>query len=255
MYMRFVQMKVDPERTPELHDFYKGTVIPSLHSVQGCMFASLIQSHDHPDECVSMTLWDSQANADMYGSSALYRGLIENIKPYLADSTEWKIQLSKDLTLETVPVVEEPVVKSYVIDEFKDGTTGASMRDRSQLYVRIVALKIHPGKIDEFRKIYAEEVMPALRTVTGCRYAFQTEGATDKDEVLSVTLWDSEHDASAYEASGMVEHFGKKLEQTFSGLYQWKLDLEQGLGREIITSDDVKVKHYQVVTGETFKGL
>ena len=253
MYMRLVQMKVELQKLPEMQDFYRQTVIPSLHTVKGCIYASLIQSHDHQGECFSMTLWDDQIHADEYGKSTLYRDLITNIKSYLADSTEWKIQLSENLTLETVPVVEEPVVKSYAIEEFKDGV--ASGPEQSQLYVRIFVPKVHKGKMKEFRKIYAEDVLPALRTVKGCRYAFLTEGGNDQDEVLSITIWDSQQDAAAYESSELISQLAKKLSNTFSELYQWKFDLEKGSGRKIITSEDIQVKHYQIVTGESFKGF
>jgi quinol monooxygenase YgiN len=255
MYMRFVQMKVEMHKMPEMQEFYRQVVIPSLHAVNGSIFASLIQSHDHQGEYISMTLWDNRSNADEYGKSSLYHDLIDKLKAYLADSTEWKIQLSKDLTLEAVPVVEELVVQSYSIEDFKDGAASDANEDRSQLYVRIVVLKVHQGRMDEFRKIYAGEVFPALQSMKGCRYAFLTERGNDNDEVLSVTIWNSEQDASAYETSGLTGQLVKKLSNTFSEFYQWKLDLEKDSGKKVITSEDIKVKHYEVVTGESFKGF
>jgi quinol monooxygenase YgiN len=253
MYMRLVQMKVEMNSMSGLQEFYGDTVIPSLHSVKGCIFAGLIQSHDHPSECISMTLWDNLGDAAEYGKSALYTDLISKLRTYLADSTEWKIQLSNDLTLETVPVVEEPVVKSYAIEELNDGKM--SPEDGSQLYVRIVVLKTHPGKMDKFRKIFADEVLPSLRTVKGCRYALLTDGGKDNDEALSITIWNSQKDAEEYEASGLAREFLKKLADTFSEFYHWKMDLEKDLGKKVITSEDVKVKHYQVISGESFRGF
>jgi quinol monooxygenase YgiN len=251
--MRLVQINVELNKIPDIQEFYRKVVIPTLHAVKGCIYASLIQSHDHPGECVSMTLWDTQEKADEYGRSAVYRDLIGTIKSYFVDSTEWKIQLSKDLTLEVVPILEEPVVKTYSIKEFNDASS--SSPNRPQLYVRIVVLKIHPGKMEEFKRIFSEDVLPALHMVKGCRYAFLTEGGKDNDEILSVTIWDSQQAASEYEASSLVHQFMNKLTDTFSEYYHWKMDLEKDLGKKIISSEDVKVKHYHVVTGESFRGF
>jgi len=253
MYMRLVQVKVNPERLSEMREFYDRKVIPAIQTMNGCLFAGLMRSDDHPDEGVSMTLWDNQANAEAYGNSDVYRNLIEEVKSFLADSTEWKVQLSKDLTLEYVPVVEEPVVKSYSVGAFKEGA--ASLHDNPQsMYVRIVAPKVHPGKLQDFERIYTNEIIPALRSVKGCRYAYLTQGWKNKIEVLSVTVWDSQQDVENYERSGLFNSLSDKLKDTYSELYQWKMQLKKDSGKKVVTSEDMAVEHYRVVTGENFGG-
>lgn len=253
MYMRLVQMKVNPERISEMREFYDQKVIPALKSTNGCLFASLMRSEEHSGEGVSMTLWDNQANAEAYGSSELYRNLIEEIKTFLADSAEWKVQLSKDLTLEYVPVVEEPLVKSYSVGAFKEGA--ASPADRSQsMYVRIVAPKVRPGRLEDFERIYTTEVIPALRSVKGCRYAYLTEGWTNDVELFSVTVWDSQQDVENYERSGLFNSLSDKLKDTYSESYQWKMQLDKDSGKKVVMSEDAAVEHYRVVTGVRFGG-
>lgn len=250
MYMRFVQMKVSTDRMPEMHEYYAQDVIPALHAVEGCLFAGLIRSSEHSDECVSMTLWDSQVNAEAYGKGKLYEKLASGLRPFLAASTEWKVELSKDLTLELVPVVEAPVIKSYSIESF--ATESAAPAPSSQpIYVRIVSPKIRPGKLEEFKKVYSTEVIPALGLVKGCRYAFLTEGGND--ELLSVTIWNSREDATEYEKSGTFERLQAKLKPTFYELFQWKMGLARDEGKNVYTSEDMAVSHYQVIAGENFK--
>jgi quinol monooxygenase YgiN len=252
MYMRLVQMNVSPDKTPDLYDFYQKKVIPALHKVQGCMFAGLMRSDDRPGECVSLTLWETQASAEAYGSGELYKALIQEVKGFLADSAEWKIQLSKEFTVEYVPIAEEPVVKSYAVGALKDGSI--SSREKPQLmYVRFVAPKIRPGMVEEFREIYTKEVIPGLQSVKGCRYAYLTEG-TKGGDVLSITVWDSKQEATVYEKSSLYQSFNEKLRHTFSELYQWKIGLENDRAKKVVTSDDTSVRHYQVVTGEGFSG-
>ena len=56
-----------------------------------------------------MTLWDSQSHADAYEKSGLFRELLEEAKPFLSSSSEWKIQLTEDFSLDYQPTPEEPV--------------------------------------------------------------------------------------------------------------------------------------------------
>ncbi|MFI5251680.1 MAG: antibiotic biosynthesis monooxygenase [Bacteroidota bacterium] len=252
MYMRLVEMKVDPVKLPEMREFYERTAIPALHAVRGCLFATLIQSNEHIGECISMTLWNTQAEAEEYGKSRIYSTLAEKIRTYLSHSNEWKIELSKDLTLEMVPILEEPIVKSYPIGAFENGINTPS--DTPQLlYVRIVGPKIRQGMLEEFKQIYAREILPVLKKVRGCRYAFVTVGGKDKSDVMSVTVWDSQAAADEYEASGLFDQLKEKLMHTFTELYQWKMGLDKDTDTKTFTSDDMTVKHYQVVTGESFR--
>ncbi|MFQ5584099.1 MAG: antibiotic biosynthesis monooxygenase family protein, partial [Calditrichia bacterium] len=122
----------------------------------------------------------------------------------------------------------------------------------SPMYVRIVSAKIQPGKMEEFRNLYSTEIIPALRETPGCRYAFLTENLQEENEIISVTIWDSKEDAQYYEESGRFEELTKKVAHTLSSLYQWKMALQKKTGERVKTSDDLKVTHYNVVTGKKF---
>jgi heme-degrading monooxygenase HmoA len=251
MYMRLLQIKIKPEKLPALRQFYETTVIPALQKLRGCRHASLIHSTHREDECISLTLWDSQENAEAYARSGLFQQLLQATQPFFADSSEWKIQLSEELKLEYLPVPEEPVMKSYNVDS----TAVAKALPEAQtgfMYLRIVSAKIKPGKLEEFRRLYAEEIMPALRDVPGCRYAFLTESLEAQNEIVSVTIWDTRQEAENYEQSGLFDQLTQKVKHTFSELYQWKMALEQAHRGQAATSEDLTVKHYSVVTGKSF---
>lgn len=251
MYMRVWQARVNPERWSEIRQVYEEKVIASLQNVNGCLFASLMQNESHPDECMSMTLWAEQTQADAYGKSGLFQSLVDEFRPFLADSAEWRIQLSKDLTVKYEPVPEESTVKSYSVAAQAKEPVGGGGRPQS-MYVRIVSPKIRPGKMEEFKRIYAQEILPVLREVKGCRYAYLTEGAKDKNEIISVTIWDTPQDVENYETGGIFEKLREKVTHTFSELYQWKMKLEKDTGKPVVTSDDMTVRHYHVVTGKSF---
>ena len=125
--------------------------------------------------------------------------------------------------------------------------------DTSRLYVRIVSLAIQEGKEEEFKRIYSEEIIPALLSTKGCKYAYLTQSVQDKDGFISVTIWDSKYDADIYESSGKFDSLVEKVSHTFSQFYRWKMALEKDYDANIKTSEDMKVEKYNLVTGKGFK--
>ena len=81
------------------------------------------------------------------------------------------------------------------------------MRD---MFVRLVSGKVKPGKIGEFREWYETEDVPAARKLKGLRTMLLLEPVDAPDEVVSLTIWDSEEDAEAFEKSGQFEELVKK---------------------------------------------
>ena len=248
MYMRLVQAKYQPAALSIIRKIYDEKIIPQLQKMKGCLFACLIKSENDPDEGISLTLWDSQENAESYVKSGAFQALLDEIKPFFSDSSEWKIQLGKDMKVEYQAVQEEPIIKSY-------NTVMASKQEtpsEGRQYLRILSLNIQSGKMEQFRKIYKEEISPELKKVHGCRYAYLTTGSENQNEAISITIWEDRKDAENYEKE-MFHNLLTKAKHTLSDLYQWKMALEQEKKWQVMTSDDVSVKYYSVVSGKGFK--
>jgi quinol monooxygenase YgiN len=250
MFMRLVQLNVDAQHKSEFNSVYQKEVIDRLQRTPGCRFAGLIESGAEESECISLTLWDTQEQAEDYETSGVYSELLEKVKPYLERSSEWKIQLSENLELEYKPVTEEPVINKYSVQAQADKTDGKSAESR--LYVRIVSVSIQDGKEGEFKKIYTDEIIPALLSVQGCKYAYLTQSVQDPRGFISVTIWDSKADADIYESSGKFTELVDKVAYTFSQFYRWKMALERDYDANIKTSEDMKVESYNLVTGKNF---
>lgn len=250
MYMRFVQRTYKPDYLHDLQQTYDDFIIPKLKQTNGCLCACLVKNEVH-QEAISITLWDSQENAEAYEKSGLFAELFAQLKPFLEDSSEWKIQLSEDFQLEYEPVSEEPVVKSFSSLAHIDVKLPIH-KEEQKLYLRILSLIIQPGKMADLLTIYTDEILPVLKTTKGCRYAFFTESIENKNEALSVTIWNSQEDAVNYEQSGVFRELLEKVKHTLSTLYQWKMVLEKKSPKPIVTSDDLKIETYSVVTGRTF---
>ncbi|MBX2993091.1 MAG: antibiotic biosynthesis monooxygenase [Bacteroidetes bacterium] len=249
--MRLVRVKVKADRAAELARLYENRIIPALHHVKGCRYAGLMQSARQPDECLSMTLWNSEADARTYEHSGLFTSLLDESRPHFLESSDFTIRLSDNLTLEYVPVPEEPVVSTFAV-----AAAGASDDDGSatagSIWVRIVSLKLRPDAADAFKQNYVARVIPALRSVQGCRYVYLTARADKPNEMISVTSWVSRHDAEAYEKSGLFKNLLESQQHLLSELYQWKKSHERTGNVDVTTSEDVAVEHYNVVVGRSF---
>ena len=103
MYMRFVHLKIKPEAISEIQKIYNLEIIPRLQKEPGCLFVGLIKSETHPDEGISLTLWESKKQVEEYEKVGLYYELLGKVLPYLSESSVWKFQLSKDMKLEYKP--------------------------------------------------------------------------------------------------------------------------------------------------------
>ncbi|MFQ5641357.1 MAG: putative quinol monooxygenase [bacterium] len=161
MFMRVVQAKMNPEKIVGIERVYKEKILPELQKTPGCLCARLIQSSQEPNEFLSMTLWDTQKHAENYEKGGLFQKLLDLLKPFMSDPTEWKIQLSEDFALQFEPVAEDPVVTSYPVVE--ESVSKIQPGEEAQsMHMRMVSPKIQPGKFAEFKKLYKEEIIPAF---------------------------------------------------------------------------------------------
>ncbi len=252
MYMRLLNVRSKSNDMHMLRSFYDAVVIGELQKIDGCLFAGLLQSNKDPNEGVSLTLWDSRDHADNYEKSGLYKKLLEQAKPFLSESTEWKIQLSEDLELEYRPEDDEPDLEQFNVT-VQERTKQDLFKQHSKMYVRIVSHILQKNMVDNFRDIYIEEIVPVLRKTQGCRYAYLIESMHNTNEVISLTIWDGKQDAEMYEKSGLFSELVNKLRPTFSQFYQWKMALDKNSEKKVSTSDDLKVSDYKVVTGRNLR--
>ncbi|MDP2884188.1 MAG: hypothetical protein Q8P51_04110 [Ignavibacteria bacterium] len=71
--------------------------------------------------------------------------------------------------------------------------------------------------------------------------------------MISVTVWDNKEAADVYESSGLFRKLTRKVQHTFSELYQWKMAVERRSSAQVMTTEDMKVAGYDVVSGKLFQ--
>jgi quinol monooxygenase YgiN len=250
MFMRIVHLKLDPNRLLELRRMYAADIIAELSHTPGCLFAGLLQSSDSPDVAISLTLWNSAADAESYEKTGAYRRLLEQSRPFRAESPEWTIRMSDDMQLEYAPVADEPVVSTYESSGAAD-PSAFSPPGKGRLFLRILSLHVRSGMLEEFNSIYKKEIIPGLRHVPGCRFAFLTGQKSESHELISVTIWNSKADADQYEMGGEFAAMNERIGYTLEDSTRWKTE-EQRVER-VLGSDDMTVSGYALIVGQVFR--
>lgn len=247
MFLRILQLRVKPTEIQGFVRLYEDRIVPALRSASGCFDACLVQSIRRPEKVLSVTLWNSEEDSSAYERSGLFMQLVGSARFFFADSTEWRLTLSKDFTLEHTPVSAEPVVGTYSVST----TTGGRLPPQQkhlQMFMRIVSLHHKPGKLEEFKDLYQREIIPTLIATQGCQYACLSTPADGSSESVSVTLWNSRADAEEYERKGTFRRLLQKVRHTLSDLSQLQLE-SIGTRLPSTTSEDVAVEGFQFITG------
>lgn len=252
MLMRLVEATVKADTLEEFESIYRDKILSVLEQTPGCLFAGLLKSINQSNQLVSLTLWDNKKQAQSYVDSGVFQQNLDLVEPYLKESSEWKIQLTKEDTLNYEPVKQEPVVKSYPVAP-EPGKVPNEMAVKKN-YLRVLSLKLKPGKQEDFKQIYHNEIRNELEDVPGCRYAFLIDNSQNEREMLSFSIWENIEAVERYEKEGKYRALLEKVQDTLAELYQWKMALENQAGAAVsYSSEDIDVKKYTLVTGRKFK--
>jgi quinol monooxygenase YgiN len=252
MYMRLVYARFKPKSVSKIREIYRESIIPELQNTSGCLYIGLLRDERQEDEGISMTLWDSYASVQAYEASGIYERLLAQMQPYLSAAMDYRINISDNLELEYNALEERPKVASYA-PLAKKNEDIISHEEHPLLLMRIISIKIQPGKMEEFRRVYSEEIIPALREVQGCRNALLSDNIEESNEVLSVTVWENKQDLDNYIQSGIYKQLTKKLSPLYSDLYHLKLEHRKDSGGILVTSEDIRAKLYSIVIDKVFR--
>jgi heme-degrading monooxygenase HmoA len=84
------------------------------------------------------------------------------------------------------------------------------------MFVRNVAIHLKPNSLDEFSRIFDNEVLPILRKQTGFEDEITFSTTPTGMDVIAISLWDSKEHAEAYNATGYPEVL-KSLSKVLDG--------------------------------------
>ena len=84
------------------------------------------------------------------------------------------------------------------------------------MFVRLTYLAFLPGKVDEAKKIYNDEIVPVVKQQKGNLDCRMLEPVDRSDDYISMTVWDNKEDADAYHASGTYKQLVERVQALYS---------------------------------------
>lgn len=84
------------------------------------------------------------------------------------------------------------------------------------MFVRLTYFGFKPGKLEELKKFYNEVAIPTLRKQKGNLECKLLEPVDQKDEYISMTIWESKEDADAYHSKGVYKSLIDQVRPYFS---------------------------------------
>ena len=84
------------------------------------------------------------------------------------------------------------------------------------MIVRLTYFVFSPEKIEDLKKFYYEEAVPAVKGQKGNLECKLLEPVNQGDDYISMTTWDNQQDADAYHSGGVYKQLVEKVRQYFT---------------------------------------
>ena len=87
------------------------------------------------------------------------------------------------------------------------------------MFVRQGSFEVVPGKLDALRETYNRDCVPIVRAAPGNVDVYLLEPADGQGNapIIACTIWQSEEQARAYDASGTAREVVAKVKSFFAG--------------------------------------
>jgi heme-degrading monooxygenase HmoA len=80
MIVRLTYLGFLPEKTEEAKKTYNEEIVAVVKKQKGNLDCRLLEPVDKTDDYISMTVWESKADADAYHGSGVYKELVEKVR-------------------------------------------------------------------------------------------------------------------------------------------------------------------------------
>ena len=100
------------------------------------------------------------------------------------------------------------------------------------MFARVAWGRVRPGTWDEYERVYREEILPGTRYAKGLRFRELLRGIDDRDEGISLTLWESREELEAYEQSALYKAIVERARAFYVGDF-WVKHFELRLGADL----------------------
>ena len=94
MYLRLTYVGFLPGRAEEAMTIYNGELVPAVRKQKGNLDCRMLQPIDDSDDFISMTVWETKEDADLYQSSGTYKKMIDRVSDLFSKEPVLKVYLT-----------------------------------------------------------------------------------------------------------------------------------------------------------------
>ena len=243
MFLRMVSHKIRTNDSIEITSAYRSEIITRLKGQRGCAFVSLLQNISNQKECVSLTIWNSKAEAEEYERSGVFKQLFALLIPYFEESTEFAFTLSEDLSIEYSPVPIEPNVTGY--DEEESKKENIKLLHSTPYAVQIIRLSIPQEHYPQFEETFSSAITPKFRQQKGFMHLILLKHHAD---CTIISFWDESVDFSEFSVQA-IEEFTREIVSFLPDDVQWRIVKKQSR-LSTVSSSDIQASMYRCLVGE-----
>ena len=97
MVVRLTYFSFAPGKIDEVKKFYNEVAVPTVRKQKGNLECRLFEPGNTKDEYISMTSWETPADAEAYQSNGVYKKLVDQVKKYFTKEPVLKIYRSESI--------------------------------------------------------------------------------------------------------------------------------------------------------------
>jgi len=97
MIVRLTFLSFLPQNLVQAKRVYEEDVVPVVRRQRGNIDCRLLEPIEKTDDYISMTTWETKADADAYQSSGIYRELVDKVKKDLAKDPVLKVYTAESI--------------------------------------------------------------------------------------------------------------------------------------------------------------
>jgi heme-degrading monooxygenase HmoA len=97
MIVRLIYLSFLPQNLEQAKKIYLEEVVPVVKKQKGNIDCRLLEPLDENDDYISMTTWETKADADAYNSSGVYMALVDKVRRDFAKDPVLKMYKSENI--------------------------------------------------------------------------------------------------------------------------------------------------------------
>ncbi|OQP56880.1 hypothetical protein A3860_09865 [Niastella vici] len=97
MIVRLTFLSFLPQNIVQAKKVFEEEIVPVVRKQRGNIDCRLLEPIEKTDDYISMTTWETKADADAYNSSGIYRQLVEKVKKDFAKDPVLKVYTTESI--------------------------------------------------------------------------------------------------------------------------------------------------------------